>query len=144
MLQKDIHANCVAIRHNQETGFSCQWFNCSIHISVFPNMMTRHGRSSSFSAPTIFRFVDTTKARFILEHQADFFRVVENFLQFCYPRVNFFEASMASGSARFGCLLLGIFFVHPCRCSTVYICPCPVSCPIFSSYAAFIPDTSVI
>ena len=118
VLQKDIHANSIAIRQNQKAGFPRQWLCRSIYISVFPNMMARHRRSHPFSAPTVFRLVDAAKTGFILKHQPDPLGIVENFAQLVDSGVNFFEASIASGSALFGCLLLGSFFVHPCRCST--------------------------
>ena len=118
VLQKDIHANSIAVRQNQKAGFPRQRLYRSIYISVFPNMMARHRRSHPFSAPTVFRLVDAAKTGFILKHQPNPLGIVENFPQFVDPGVNFFEASIASGSALFGCLLLGSFFVHPCRCST--------------------------
>ena len=36
-------------------------------------MLTRHNRSDSFGTPTNFRFVYTTKPRFVLKHQLDVF-----------------------------------------------------------------------
>ena len=118
MIQKEIHAYRVAVGHDQKAGVSCQGFYRSIHIPVFPNMVAGNGWADTFSAPAILWLVNTAEACFILKHQTNRFFVVENFLQFCDSSVNFFEASTASGSALFGCLLLGIFFVHPCRCST--------------------------
>jgi hypothetical protein len=68
MLQKDVHAYCVAIRHDQKTGVSRQRFYRPIYIPVFPNMVARNGWTNTFSAPTIFRLVDTTESGFILKH----------------------------------------------------------------------------
>lgn len=133
MLQKDVHARCVAVGQDQKRGLSCQRLYCSIHIPVFPNMMAWNRWADAFPAPAILWLIDAAETRFILKHQSDSLAIVENFSQFCDAIVNFFEASTASWSALFGCLLLGIFFSHPCRCSTLYICPCPVSWPIFLS-----------
>lgn len=83
-------------------------------------MMTRYGWAEAFTAPAVFRFVDATKAGFVLEHEPYLFAacgIVESLL-FLYFSLNFFEASIASGVAFFGCLLLGLIFRHPCRCRT--------------------------
>ena len=84
-------------------------------------VVTWYSRSRSFSAPAMLGLVDPPEARFILEHKPNPFAIVENFFQLMDSSVNFFEASTASGSALFGCLLRGSFFDHPCRCSTKYI-----------------------
>ena len=86
-------------------------------------MMARHARANPFAAPALFWLVDTSETGFILKHQSYLFFIVENFCQLMNSGVNFFEASIASGVALFGCLLLGSFFDQPCRCSTKYICP---------------------
>lgn len=105
----------------------------SVSVAVLTDMMARNLWPYSFPAPAMLGLIDPSKAGFILKHQPNLFTALENFLQFTDSSVNFFEASTASRSALFGCLLLGSFFDHPCRCSTKYIWPCPVSWPTFSS-----------
>ena len=117
MIEKYIHTICVAIRHDQEAAFTADWFNRSVNISVLSDVMTRNGRTNTFSTPTVFRFVNPTKSCFVLKHQTHC-GIVEFFRSFLYDLVNFFEASIASGFAFFGCRLLGIIFLHPCRRST--------------------------
>lgn len=51
--------------------------------------MARNRRANALPAPAILRLVDTAKACFILEHQADILRIVENFPQFCDSSVIF-------------------------------------------------------
>ena len=60
-----------------------------------------------------FNFAETS---FILKHQAYFWP--SRFLHFGYGCFNFFEASIASSLAFFGCLDLGMIFLQPCRWST--------------------------
>ena len=81
-------------------------------------MMAGHTRTDSFSTPAMLRLIDTAETCFILEHEPYSFGIVENFGQFMDSGVNFFEASIASGVALFGCLLLGSFLLQPWRCST--------------------------
>ena len=122
MIEKYIHAISVAIRHNQEAAFTTGWLNCSVSISVFPAVVTRNRWANTLFAPAVFRFIDSPKARFVLKHQTHC-GIVEFFRCFLYDLFNFFEASIASGFAFFGCRLRGIIFLHPCRRSTKYICP---------------------
>ena len=133
MLQKEIHANCIAVWKNEEAAITGYRINRTVSVAILTNMMAGHTGTDTFSAPAMLRFIDTTETRFILEHEPYSFGVVENFGQFMDSGVNFFEAPIASGAALFGCLLLGSFLLQPWRCSTSYICPCPVSWPIFSS-----------
>ena len=123
MIKKHIHTISVTIRHNQETAFTADRFNCSVNISVFSDVMARNRRTNTLFAPAVFWFIDSTKTRFILKHQTHCGIFVEFFRCFLYDLFNFFEASIASGFAFFGCRLLGIIFLHPCRRSTKYICP---------------------
>ncbi len=81
-------------------------------------MMAGHPWTDTFSTPAMLRLIDTTETSFVLEHEPNSFGIVENFGQFMDFGVNFFEASIASGVARFGCLLLGSFLLQPWRCST--------------------------
>ena len=114
MTEKNIHAIGIAIRHNQETAFSGDRFYCAVSIAIFPDMVARNRRTYPFFTPTIFRFVDSTKSCFVLKHQT-YCGIVETFCFFFYDLFNFFEASIASGLAFFGCLLLGMIFRHPWR-----------------------------
>ena len=113
--QENIHTGHIAIWHDQKTGFPGQWFYRAIYIAIFPNMVAGYRRSKSFLTPTVFWLVDPPKSCLILKHQPN---IVEIFLQFCNSCVNFFETSMISSAAFFGCLLRGITFLHPCRCNT--------------------------
>ena len=122
MIEKYIHAISVAIRHNQEAAITTDRFNCSVSISVFSDVVARNRRTNTLFAPAVFRFIDSTKACFVLKHQTHC-GIVEFFRCFLYDLFNFFEASIASGFAFFGCRLRGIIFLHPCRRSTKYICP---------------------
>ena len=115
LLEKHIHTLCITVRQDQKAGFPGQRLHRAIGITVLPDMMAGDAGTDSSFTPAVFRFIDAAKSRFILKHQPNF---VENFLQFCDSCVNFFEASMTSLSAFFGCLLRGITFLHPCRCNT--------------------------
>ena len=58
-------------------------------------------------------YVDSSKSSFILEQKPhSLIRVLDD--QILYGVVNFFEASIASSSAFFGCFALGITLRHPC------------------------------
>ena len=93
-------------------GASRQRLDRPIGITVLTDMMARNTWPESLFAPAILRLVDPSKASLILEHQADTLLIVENF-QFFDASVNFFEVSMTSSLAFFGCLLRGITFLHP-------------------------------
>lgn len=121
MLQKDIHADRVAVRKYKEISIAGYRINSSVSVAVLTDMVARYPRAYPFPAPAMLRLVDTSKTSLVLEHQPNPFASVENFIQFADSSVNFFEASTASWSALFGCLLLGSFFDHPCRCNTKYI-----------------------
>ena len=122
MAEKEIHANSIAVRHNQKTALSSGWLDCTVDISVFPDVMTGDRRANALLTPAVFGLVDPSETSFILEHQAHFstaFTAVVDFLiQFAYFFFNFFEVTMTSSLAFFGCLLRGITFRQPCRSST--------------------------
>ena len=40
-LKKYIHTSRIAIRHNKKTGASRYWFNSSVCIPIFTNVMAR-------------------------------------------------------------------------------------------------------
>ena len=113
MLQKEIHANCIAVWKDEETAVTRYRVNSTISIAVLTDMMAGYTGTDAFSTPAMLRLVDTTETRFILEHEPNTFGIVENFGQFMDSSVNFFEASIASGAALFGCLLLGSFLLQP-------------------------------
>ena len=122
MAEKEIHANSIAVRHNQKTALSSGWLDCTVGISVFPDVMTGDRRANALLTPAVFGLVDPSETSFILEHQAHFstaFTAVVDFLiQFADFFFNFFEIAMTSSLAFFGCLLRGITFRQPCRSST--------------------------
>ena len=76
-------------------------------------MMAGHTGTDTFSTPAMLRLVNTAKTCLVLEHEPNFFGIVETFGQFMDSGVNFFEASIASGVALLGCLLLGSFLFQP-------------------------------
>ena len=120
-LKKTVHANRIAVRNDKEKGVSGQWFNCAICIPIFTDVMAWYRWPDSFFTPTIFRLVDPAKACFILKHQSDSaFYIVLVYIIFQFPDscFNFFEVSMTSSVAFFGCRLLGITFRQPCLFST--------------------------
>ena len=120
--QKEIHANCITVWHNQEAALPGGWLYSPIGITIFSDVMTGNRWTDTLWAPAIFGLVDPPKACFILEHQTYFSTVsiviVDFFLQFSHFFFNFFEVAMTSSLAFFGCLLRGITFRHPCRHNT--------------------------
>ncbi len=92
MFQKDIHTNCIAIRHDQKAGISRQRFYRAVHISVFPDMVTRYRWTNSLSAPAVFGLVDASKPCFVLKHQPNSMILsisVDIIFQFADSFVNF-------------------------------------------------------
>ena len=76
--------------------------------NTFMHTVLQDGRIKKHDSPvsgSTFRFIDSAKASFILKHSPNFFLIVENFLQLCDSGVNFFEVSMTSSLALFGCRL---------------------------------------
>ncbi len=118
MLQKDVHTYCIAVWKNEEAALAGYGINSTVSIAVLADMVAWNTGTDTFPTPTMLWLIDTAKARFILEHEPNSFGIVENFGQFMDSGVNFFEASIASGAALFGCLLLGSFLLQPWRCST--------------------------
>lgn len=118
-IQKDVHAIRIAIRHDQKTGVSRHRIDSAICIAVFPNMVAWYRWTDPFFAPTVFRLVDPSESGFILKHKTYLLIwviiAVYIICQFMDPFYNFFEVSMTSSLAFFGCLLLGKTFRQPCR-----------------------------
>lgn len=114
LLQKDTHADSIAIRHNQKMSVTCQRLHRSVSITVLSDMMAGHTGTDSLLAPAIFRLVDPAKSCFVLEHKTDVLAAVDNG-KILYCSVNFFEAAISSSLAFLGCLLRGITLRHPCR-----------------------------
>ena len=120
--QEQIHAHRITIGHDQKTGVAGERLYRSIDIPVFSNMVARYTGPDPFFTPAVFGLVDSSKSCFILKHQPHFSTVstaiVDFFVQFMNFCFNFFEVSMTSSLAFFGCLLRGITFRHPCRSNT--------------------------
>lgn len=76
-------------------------------------MVARNGRSNPLVAPAVFGLIDPSEACLVLKHEPNLSRPVENFRQLADSGVNFFEESISSGDALFGCLLRGMTFLHP-------------------------------
>ena len=112
----------ITIGHDQEARFTRQRLHCPIGVSVLPYMAARHAGTGPFFTPAVFRLVDPSETSFILEHQTHFSTIssaiVDFRLQFLHFFFDFFEVSMTSSPAFFGCLLRGIAFLQPCRRST--------------------------
>ena len=112
----------ITIGHDQEARVTRQRLHCPIGVSVLPYMVARHAGTGSFFTPAVFGLVDPSETSFILEHQVYFSTIssaiVDFRLQFLHFFFNFFEVSMTSSLAFFGCLLRGITFLQPCRRST--------------------------
>ena len=89
VLQKDIHANCIAIWKNEKAAITRYRINSTVSVSILSNMMAGNTRADSFSAPAMLRFVNTTETRFVLEHEANSLGVVENSGQFMDSGVHF-------------------------------------------------------
>ena len=107
--EKYIHAISVAIRHNQEAVFTADRFNCSVNISVFSNVMARNRRTNTLfcTSSILVCWFDQNLLR------PETSSVLWNcgiFRCFLYDLFHFFEASIASGFAFFGCRFLGTFF----------------------------------
>ena len=121
-LQKNVRADSITVWQYQEAVFTGSWFNSPISIAIFADMMAWNRRPDTLFAPAVFGFIDSSKTCLILEHQAHFSTVsttiVDFFVQFLDFFFNFFEDSMSSSLAFFGCLLRGITFRHPCRANT--------------------------
>ena len=116
--QKQIHTYCIAIGHDKKTGFPCQRLNRTVGISVFPNMVAWNAGPDAFLTPAVFGLVNSAKTCLILEHKAHFSTAPVEIFQFPDGGFNFFEVSMTSSLAFFGCLLRGMTFLQPWRCRT--------------------------
>ena len=121
-LQKNVRAGSITVWQHREAAFAGSWLNSPISIAIFADMMAGNRRLDALFAPAVLGFIDSSETSLILEHQAHFSTVstaiVDFFLQFLHFFVNFFEVSMTSSLAFFGCLLRGITFRHPFRSST--------------------------
>lgn len=117
VLEEKIHTHCVALWHDQKATIASERLYCPKGITILPYMVAGNTRTTPFLAPTVFRFVDSSKACLILKHQP-YVLISVSFFQFLDRRVHFFEDSMSSLLAFLGCLLRGIILRHPCRCRT--------------------------
>ena len=95
------------MKTQKKVSVTSQWLYSSVGITILTDIMAGHTGTDTFFTPTVFRLVDSAKASFVLEHQADFFLTVDNF-QFIYSGLNFFEAAISSSLAFLGCLLRGM------------------------------------
>ena len=68
-MKKCAHPIRVTVRKNQEKWISRCWFNSSIGISVFTDVMTWYRWASPPFTPTVLWLIDSTEPGFILEHQ---------------------------------------------------------------------------
>ena len=105
LLQKYVHANGIAVWHDKEKRVSCHWFDRSVGVAIFTNMMTRNIWTISFPAPAVFGLIYPSESGFILKHQANFASCIFSYFgsQNLNRGFNFFEASIASSLALLGC-----------------------------------------
>ena len=122
LTKKYVRAVCIAVWQHKEKVLTSSRLDCSVGIAVFPYMMTGNRRASALFAPAIFGLIDPSESSFVLKHKPNFSTlstaIVDFFFQFMHFLLNFFEASMTSSLAFFGCRLRGITFRHPLRLST--------------------------
>ena len=71
-LEKYVHTSRIAIRHNKKTGASRYWFNSSVCIPIFTNVMARYRWTNALFTPAVFGLVDSSESCFILEHKSYF------------------------------------------------------------------------
>ena len=71
-LEKYVHTSRIAIRHNKKTGASRYWFNCSVCIPIFTNVMARYRWTNALFTPAVFGLIDSSESCFILEHKSYF------------------------------------------------------------------------
>ena len=71
-LKKYVHTSRIAIRHNKKTGASRYWFNSSVCIPIFTNVMARYRWTNALFTPAVFGLVDSSESCFILEHKSYF------------------------------------------------------------------------
>ena len=93
--QKDVHAHCIAIRHDKKASLTGQRLYRSVGIAILSDMVTGYAGAYPFLTPAVFRPVYPSKSSLILKHQADFLSAVDNF-QIFYRGFNFFEAAISS------------------------------------------------
>ena len=119
--EKNVGTDGIAVWQHQKAVFTGSRLNGPIGIPVFPDMMTGDRWANALLTPTVFGFIDSSKTCLILEHQPHFSTIstaIVDLFQFLYSFFNFFEVSMTSSLAFFGCRLRGITFRHPFRFST--------------------------
>ena len=103
LLQKDIHADSIAIGQDEKVPIACQRLHCAVSIAVLTDMMAGHAGTDTVPAPTVFRLVDPTKSSFILKHKP-----------------NVFDSIPASEKA--GTLYLRIYpYVDPDKITTMFL-----------------------
>lgn len=71
-LEKYVHTSRIAIRHNKKTGASRYWFNSSVCIPIFTNVMARYRWTNALFTPAVFGLIDSSESCFILEHKSYF------------------------------------------------------------------------
>ena len=71
-LKKYVHTSRIAIRHNKKTGASRYWFNSSVCIPIFTNVMARYRWTNALFTPAVFGLIDSSESCFILEHKSYF------------------------------------------------------------------------
>lgn len=69
--QEYIRTCCIAIWHDQKETLSIQRVYCAQCISVFPYMMTWHGRPLPWATPATLGFVDPAESGLIFKHQSN-------------------------------------------------------------------------
>ena len=62
LLQKDIHADSIAIGQDEKVPITWQRLHCAVSIAVLTDMVAGHAGTDTVPAPTVFRLVDPTKS----------------------------------------------------------------------------------
>ena len=96
LLQKDIHADSIAIGQDEKVPIACQRLHCAVGITVLTDMMAGHTGTDTVPTPTVFWLVDPAKSSFILKHKTDGLALVDN-SKLLYCGINFF-VQIASAS----------------------------------------------
>ena len=62
LLQKDIHADSIAIGQDEKVPIACQRLHRTMSVTILTNMVAGHTGTDTVPAPAVFRLVDPTKS----------------------------------------------------------------------------------
>ena len=55
--EKNVHADRVAVWHDQKAWFACKRFNSTVNVPVLSNMLVRDRRPNTFFTPAVLGFI---------------------------------------------------------------------------------------